>query len=92
MFSIEGTIENKPMEIAYFFENGAGRLEGEPLIVLIVEDALKSVELTGPVGQYLDRDINDPLAVLFVIKECFHEITGFKGNLPEASPMPKGAI
>jgi hypothetical protein len=91
MFSIEGLIFGESQRITYTNDNGVGKLTGDPVIVLLVEDALKSIELTGPVGQYLERDINDPLAVLFVIRECFHSITGHEGGLPEAAPIPEGA-
>ena len=91
MFSIKGLVHGKSQSISYSHENGVGKLTGDPIIVLLVEDALQSVELTGPVGQYIERDINDPLAVLCVINECFHSITEHEGELPTAEAMPDGA-
>ena len=92
MFSIEGIINNEKQKISYKYEDGVGRLDGDSIIMLLVEDAMENCELTGPVGQYLERDINDPLAVLCVIKECFDTITRYEGELPEADSMPEGAV
>jgi len=91
MFSIEGIISNQQQKITYTYESGIGKIDGDLLIMLAVEDAMESSDLTGPVGQYLERDINNPLAVLSVINECFEAITGYDGDLPEADPMPEGA-
>jgi len=90
MFSIEGMSYGDKHKVTYTFSNGKGHLEGDEFILFVINDAMNSVELTGPVGQYLERDINDPLAVLSVISECFDEITGYEGNLPEPAPMPDG--
>jgi hypothetical protein len=92
MFRIKGLVHGKLQSISYSCENGIGKLAGDPVIVLLVEDAMQSVELTGPVGQYIERDINNPLAVLCVINECFHSITEHEGELPEADAIPDGAI
>lgn len=91
MFSIEGVLFNQIQKITYTFDNGVGKLSGDRIILLAVEDAINSYELTGPVGLYLERDINDPLSVLSVISECFESITGYEGNIPEAELMPEGA-
>ena len=92
MFTIEGLIYGKQQKISYFHENGKGRFEGDTPAINFVSDALRSNQLTGPVGQYIKRDINSPLAVLFVIKECFETITAYEGEIPEATLMPDGAI
>lgn len=55
--------------------------------------ALESDESIGPVGQYMERDINNPLAVLFMLRnEVFEKITETKGELPEADEIPPGSI
>jgi hypothetical protein len=92
MFTITGIINDNVQTITYNFCDGVGKLTGDTMIIFLVEDAMKSVELIGPVGQYMERDVNNPLAVLFVIKECFHSITKWEGDLPKADPIPDGAI
>lgn len=55
--------------------------------------ALEKEESIGPVGQYMKRDINNPLAVLFILKtEVFDKIIETKGELPEADEIPPEAI
>jgi len=92
MFSVEGTVKGNNQKIEYRNEDGVGRLEGSPVIVMLVEVAMLSNELTGPVGQYMKRDINNPLAVLCVINECFDTIIGYDGDLPKADEIPDGAL
>jgi len=46
----------------------------------------------GPVGQPLERDLDEPLAALFMIRECFDSIISWEGNIPEADPIPEGTI
>jgi len=91
MFTIEGIIGNQQQRISYINENGMGSIFGDFIIILAVEDAMESCEPTGPVGQYMERDINNPLAMLSVISECFDTISGYEGDLPEAEPLPEGA-
>jgi len=55
--------------------------------------ALEKKETIGPAGQYMERDINNPLAVLFILKtEVFDKIIEVKGQLPEADEVPPEAI
>jgi diphthamide biosynthesis methyltransferase len=92
MFEIKGIVNKKEQAITYSNESGAGAISGDEMICFIVEDAMKSKIPVGPVGQYMDRDINNPLAVLFVILECFDKVTAYSGDLPEADEVPEGTI
>jgi len=91
MFSIEGIINEHQQRISYSMDADKGSLNGDTIIMVAVEDAMNSSELTGPIGQYIERDLNNPIAVLSVIVECFDTIIGYEGDLPEAEPMPEGA-
>lgn len=55
--------------------------------------ALENNEPIGPVGQYMERDINNPLVVLCILKdEVFDKIIETKGELPEVDEIPPDAI
>lgn len=92
MFTIIGEINNRTEKISYLLSDGQGHLDGSQQILMLVEDALTDTSLTGPVGQYIERDINNPLAVLFVIRECFERIFEISGEIPQAEDIPKGAL
>jgi len=51
LFTIKGTFNEEPLTISYTFNNGCGELSGDPMIMFLVKDAMKSVELAGRVGQ-----------------------------------------
>ena len=60
---------------------------------LLFNYALEKEETIGPVGQYMERNINNPLAVLFILKtEVFDKIIEVKGELPVADEVPPEAI
>ncbi len=92
MFSITGIIKGKKETIAYEWKNGVGNISGDVSIMFLMQYELALKSLVGPVGQYVERNLNDPLATLFMIKNCFEEITEHEGNLPVAKPIPDGAI
>ena len=92
MFSVEGIIKGVKQKIIYENIGGKGKLSGDELICFVIEDEMNSSDTVGPVAQYMDRDINNPLATLCVIELCFDEILVYEGDLPEADPIPYGAI
>ena len=92
MFSVRGIINGEQESVSYFWENGVGRLEGDPMVVFLMEGALMDTTPVGPIGQYLDRDINDPLAALCMIEECFQKVLSYEGEIPQASDIPDGMI
>jgi len=92
MFAVEGIIKGSKQKVIYENIDGVGKISGDELICFVVEDEMNDIDTVGPVGQYMDRDINNPLATLFVIKGCFDEILNYEGDLPEADPIPNGAI
>lgn len=94
LFEIIGNINNKKQTIKYYYNEylKKGRVTGDKMICILFEDAMKSDLLTGPVAQYMKRDINVPLSALSVMKECFDEITETKGEIPVAAEIPPYAI
>ncbi len=92
MFTITGIIAGEREHITYQWNNGVGSYEGSPLATFLMEGAQERTSPVGPVGQPLDRDINDPLAALFMILECFDRVLTYEGDIPQAAPIPDGAI
>ena len=81
------------MSITYKYENGKGNYICDEEIKMLFEDALKSNETIGPVGQYTERNINNPLSVLFILKdEIFDEVNEVKGNTPIAVELKNNVI
>ena len=92
MFTITGIIAGEQEYITYHWNNGVGSYEGSPLAAFLLEGAQERTSPVGPVGQPLDRDINDPVAALFMIRECFDRVLTCEGDIPQAAPIPDGAI
>ncbi|NBH81628.1 hypothetical protein D7X88_01615 [bacterium C-53] len=92
MFKITGKIDNMVQSISYENENGNGRLEGDSGILFLVRWELENKSIVGPVGQYMEADINHPLAVYSVIETCFDSIELIEGEIPEADKIPEGCI
>ena len=77
----------------YIKQNGKVEYNCSEGVDFLFNYALEKEESIGPVGQYMERDINNPLAVLFILKnEVFDKIIEVKGNLPEVDEVPPGAI
>ena len=92
MFTITGLINGESEHITYHWENGHGKLEGDPMIMFLMRNSLDRKRPIGPVGQPLERDINEPLSVLFMIRECFDTIVSWEGDIPEADSTPEGTF
>ena len=92
MFKITGKINGEIETITYNWNNGLGSIEGDAMVMFMVKCDMELNTPVGPVGQYLERDINEPLSALFMIRECFDEIIECDGNIPEAEKIPPGAI
>ena len=80
MFAITGII------------NGHGVVSGDEMAMFMFKCALERNAPVGPVGQYMDRDIDEPISALFMMMECFEKIVKSDGELPTASPIPNGVI
>jgi len=77
----------------YIKQNGKVEYSCSEGVDFLFNYALEKEESIGPVGQYMERDINNPLVVLFILKnEVFDKIIEVKGNLPEADEVPPEAI
>lgn len=92
MYKVIGKINGETESMTYHWDNGKGRVEGGPMAMFLFQSALERTSQTGPVGQWMDRDIDEPLSALFMIQECFEEILSYEGDLPEAEELPEGAI
>lgn len=92
MFKVTGTINGTEESITYTWEQGHGRIEGDPMVMFLMRSALERTTPVGPPGQYMDRSLDEPLAALFMIRECFEKITAWEGELPEAETVPDGAM
>lgn len=69
-----------------------GKLEGGNLADLL-KDEIRRVDgaPVGPIHYYTGPIIQDPLAVLLVMRELF-EIVDVEGDVPTAPKLPPGAI
>lgn len=92
MFKITGKINGEIESITYNWKNGRGSIEGDTMVMFMMKGEMELNTPVGPVGQYMERDINDPLSALFMIRECFDEIISSEGSIPEAEHIPPGAI
>lgn len=92
MFVIKGKIEEEIYELKYDVIDEVATVTGDEVALFIFDIKMKSEDSVGPVGQYMSRDINNPLATLFVMLECFDEVVGHEGELPKADVMPADVI
>ncbi|MGN0114829.1 MAG: hypothetical protein ACI4DY_09645 [Monoglobaceae bacterium] len=92
MFRIIGLIDGVEQSIEYTVVNGTGSYKGDLLVDFKMRNALESLAPTGPVGQFLERDLNNPLSAFCMMLECFDEVIKTEGNIPTAAELPDGAI
>lgn len=92
MFKIIGIINGEKESLTYKFEDGHGAITGDEMAMFMFRNSMERNTPVGPVGQYMDRDIDEPLAALFMMIECFQEIVGSEGELPTADELPEGAF
>lgn len=92
MFKVTGKINDTIDYIEYNWEDGIGCVSGGRLALFCLGGELESTTPVGPVGQYMERDINIPLAAFSMILNCFDEIISCEGEIPQAASVPEGAI
>ena len=92
MFKVIGKINDVEESLTYDFVDGHGVVTGGEMAMFLFRNALERTTSVGPVGQYMDRDIDEPLAALCMMMECFQEIIGFEGDVPTAEELPDGVI
>jgi len=93
-FEIKGIFSNSVEGYFHYIkQNGKVDYSCSEGIDFLFNYALEKEETIGPVGQYMERNINNPLAVLFIIKtEVCDKIIEVKGELPVADEVPPEAI
>lgn len=96
-FRVTGIINGVEESIDYKFKDGFGTVAGGKMSMFMLDFALKDESPIGPVGEYVDRDINNPLSMIFILnsKEVFEKVIKVEivsGTMPEASPIPKDSI
>ena len=96
-FSVSGIINGQLETINYEFKKGKGSVDGDDMAMFMLETAMKRTTPIGPVAEYLARDFNNPLAMLFILEsdEIFQsniKVKLISGVLPEASVAPDDAI
>lgn len=92
MFKVIGVINGEKESLTYEFIDGHGTVSGDEMAEFLFKNAMERITPVGPVGQYMDRDIDEPLAALFMMMECFQEIISTDGDLPKAGDIPEGAL
>lgn len=92
MFKVRGIINGEEHSLKYENTNGKGQVLGDETAITVFSIVRQYEKGVGPIGQYMDRDVDIPLAALFIMMECFDSITGFEGDFPEVSEVPDGAI
>ena len=96
-FLVEGKINNKIEKVIYEYKHKKGNINGDPMSMFMLQSALERKTPVGPVGMYLERNINDPLAMLSILTsdEIFEQVINVElisGEMPVAPELPKGAI
>ena len=92
MYKVTGKIDGNIQTITYQYIDGKGVIEGDKAIIFLVQWEMDNKTIVGPVGQYMEADVDNPLSVLFVIKKCFDEVISVEGEIPEADGIPEGSI
>jgi len=92
MFMMIGRVEGIQQKITYEYHEGKGTFYGDKAITFLLQWELDNKTIVGPVGQYMEADINNPLSVVFVLRQCFDSIEQIEGELPEAETIPNGSI
>lgn len=92
MFKVTGVINGITESIVYSWNDGVGSISGDPMVMFLMRNSMERETPIGPVGQYLDRNIDEPLAALFMIMECFEQIIKCEGDIPKADPVPEGTL
>lgn len=92
MFMMVGRVEGIQQKITYEYQDGKGSFYGDKAITFLLKWELDSKSVVGPVGQYMEADINNPLSVVFALRQCFDSIEQIEGELPEAEEIPEGSI
>ncbi len=92
MFMMVGRVEGIQQKITYEYQDGKGSFYGDKAITFLLQWELDSKSVVGPVGQYMEADINNPLSVVFALRQCFDSIEQIEGELPEAEKIPDGSI
>lgn len=92
MFTITGLINGTKQKIEYNWDDGIGSYNGDILVDFKMRTALESHATLGPIGQYLERDLDEPLAALCMMLECFDEVEKIEGDIPTATKLPDDVI
>ncbi len=92
MFWIRGIIGGVIQKVCYEESDGHGSLTGDEGILFLMNMEFEERSIVGPVGQYMEANVDNPLSVLFVAKKCFDKIMEAGGDLPEADEIPEGCI
>lgn len=92
MFKMTGMVNGRGASITYPWEKSVGRIERNLIVMFLMRSAM---EWTLPVGlpdQYMNWDLDELLAALFMLRAYFEEITACEVEIPEADTVPVGAI
>lgn len=92
MFKLVGKVDGVLQEITYDYSNGKGSIVGDKAITFLLQWEFENKSIVGPVGQYLEADINNPLSVVFALRKCFDSIEHIEGELPEADNIPNDSV
>lgn len=92
MFMMIGQVEGVLQKITYEYNDGKGSFYGDKAITFLLQWELDNNSIVGPVGQYMEADIDNPLSVVFALRNCFDSIEQIEGELPEADSIPDDSI
>lgn len=92
MFTVVGKVDGLEQQITYTFIKGKGNLSGDKAILFLVQWELDAKTIVGPVGQYIEADIDNPLSVMFTIRKCYDVIESVEGDIPTADKIPEDSI
>ena len=65
-FSITGIINGEVETVTYRYKDGKGTIEADEMIEFLLPALFAKPIPVGPVGQYLDRDINNKTEYIFI--------------------------
>lgn len=91
-FTVVGNI-HKRRSVSITWEDG--KLSGDEGAIRMLRQLAKEKEgeLVGPVGIYTEtKHLEEGLSTLFLLKDVYDAIAKIEGDIPEAPPLPDGAI
>jgi hypothetical protein len=91
-YTVIGEIYGENNKITYRNESWKAEVLDDDLILFLFDGAMVSRIPVGPIGWYMERNMNNLLSVLCFVEECFERIISMIGDIPKAEMILDGCI